>query len=197
MSALLALGLAGLAVSSSLRAADKDSDKKEKEKLIAAAREIITQTYGKSPDDQKKEAPELAKKYDIGHVMHAAFKPRDKGGLGIGAKPDAILPDSIELKIMALAKKAPTKAALTKEADDLVKAIEITRTIAEINTYWVPKKKEPGKDPKDWTKFNEDMKKGSEELIKALKSGDPAAVNKAATNLNSSCVNCHGVFRDS
>jgi hypothetical protein len=197
MCALLTLGLIGLVFSSGLRAADKDKDKKEKEKLLAAARDIITATYGKDPVQQAKDAPELAKKYDIGNVMHAAFKPRDKGGLGVGPAANPVLPDSIELKIMALAKKAPTKQALAKDANDLVKAIEVTRTIAEINGYWVPKKREPGKDPKDWTKFNEEMKKGSEELIKAIKSGDPAAVNKAATNLNSSCVNCHGVFRDS
>ena len=54
----------------------------------------------------KKEAADVAKKADLEDIMHA-YKPRlkdkAKGGLGVGPKPGAIQPDSIELKIGALA----------------------------------------------------------------------------------------------
>jgi cytochrome c556 len=47
-----------------------------------------------------------------------------------------------------------------------------------------------------WKKFNEEMRKGADELLEAAKGGDPKAVKTAANNLNASCTNCHATFRD-
>jgi soluble cytochrome b562 len=190
--------LAGPLVSSA-----DDTDKKEREKNIkndkAAADDVIKLADGGGV------AKDLAKKHEIGHVMHG-FKLRTKdgmppingrAGIGVGDKPGAIEPDGIEAKIINLSKKKPmSKAELTKEADALVKAAKITRAIAEINEFYTPEKKMGDKDPKDYRKYNQDMIKGSDDLIDAIKKGDPMQVKKVASKLNQSCNDCHGKFRD-
>jgi hypothetical protein len=128
-------------------------------------------------------------------VMHQ-FKPRLRGGLGIGPKPGAIKPDSIELKLLDMAKKPMSKAAIDKEAMDLTRSIEVTAAIAEVAHFYKPKEKKPGKDPAEWTKLMNDMQAGSRELIDALKTKAPKAIYDASVRLNTSCVECHAVFRD-
>jgi soluble cytochrome b562 len=191
LSALLALAILGLTVSPG------HSQNKQKQKELADARAAIEKLAGMSPADQAKAAADFAKKVGIDIGMHAAFKPRDKGGIGVGPQGAGIIPDSIELKIMALAKKAPTKMAVAKEGQAIEKMAQITRAMAEATGQWAPKEKKPGKDPKDWAKYTEDMKKGAQELEKAAKSGDPDAIKNAASKVNSSCVECHSKFRDS
>jgi hypothetical protein len=40
------------------------------------------------------------------------------------------------------------------------------------------------------------MSKAGVELGKEIKAGDPMKVKAAATKLDGTCKNCHGVFRD-
>src|SRR5262245_25240999 len=49
--------------------------------------------------DGKGKADAIANKAELGDVMQA-FKPRSKGGIGIGPTPDGIKPDGIELKFI-------------------------------------------------------------------------------------------------
>jgi hypothetical protein len=197
MRAIFGLAIVLLAAPTAFRADDEDRKqreeyRKQQAKDVAAARVMIQKLLEMCGQDQAREAPKLAKCFELGSVHHAAFKPRSKGGLGIGDKPGAIEPDSIELKIVALAKKAPDPERLAREAPDLIRAAEVTRAVAELTPYWA-RETSGARDREDWMRFSAEMKKGSEELIKAIKSGDPKAVHKAATNLNSACVNCHGV----
>ena len=192
---LLALGAFFLA-----SAHGRDDDDKEKAKKTEAAKEAVLKLVGDlggKDADVEKEAADVAAKHEIESVMNQ-FKPREKGGIGIGAKPGAIMPDAIELKLIALGnpKKLIPKADLTSQKADLQKMAETSLAVAEITPHYAPKKDEPGKLVKDWLKFTEDMKKQSKDLVGAVKSGDPKKVQKASLTLNSSCNACHTMFRD-
>jgi hypothetical protein len=165
--------------------------RKQREKEVARARVMIPRFAGLSATDQANEAPCVATKYDIGHVMHAAFKPRDKGGIGIGAKPDTVLPDSIELKIITLAKRTPAPAELAQEAAEIARMAAITRAVAELTRHWGPKQKNDPHDLKLWALYTDDMKRGADQLRQAARSREPDAVNEAATFLYDACINCH------
>ena len=90
------------------------------------------------------------------------------------------------------------KKELEKAKDDLVKAGWVCTAVARITHAYTPaKKKGEDRGPKEWKQDLVAMEKASKSLIDATKKGDPAAVKRAATELNSSCNNCHTVFRDS
>jgi hypothetical protein len=132
--------------------------------------------------------------------MRAAFKPRNKGGVGVGAaEPPAGMKDSVELAIidMATRRNNPGQPVLNNNNADLVKLAEITLAIAEINHYYKPTKVLPKKDPKDWQRLNDDMKASAKELIEAIKAKDQKKVTDAAKKVNTTCNDCHGIFRDS
>lgn len=166
--------------------ADEDAAKAQKD-ILDLAKDL------EGGKDVAAKVASIKKKYeDLNTLMHA-YKPRGKGGIGVGPKGPG---DGIELKIINLGKRALSKAALEKEKDDLVKAGYINLALAKITDAYAPAKPKGGKGPKDWKKHVEDMEKGSKDLIEAAKKGDAPALKKAAANLNNSCNNCHTDFRD-
>jgi hypothetical protein len=171
------------------------ADEEDKE-IADAVRKIAKAVAANKPDDAKKEAEALvAKRKDLGDVMNM-FKSRKAGGLGIGAKAGAITPDGIEAKVVALAKKKLTAAEVKGQAADLEKMGDDIAAISYVGDIHTPKKKDGAKDPKDWTKWMDDMRKGAKDLSKAAKAQDATAIKDAAMKANASCSNCHGVFRD-
>jgi cytochrome c556 len=184
--AALALGLCFLATTNRLRADDDD------EKAIKEAQETILKIAQGKDGEGKKLAEELAKKADLGNVMRV-FKPRSKGGIGVGPKGAN---DGIEFKIQALTKKELKSADLAKQGEDLAKMSEIAAAVGEVAHFFAPKTKMGNKDPKTWNQYVDEMKKASAELAKAAKAGDAPGVKTAANNLSSSCNQCHTDFRD-
>lgn len=145
-----------------------------------------------SPD---KAALDSLKKENLDDIMYL-FKLRKSEGFGVGAKPGAITPDGIELKIINLGKKT-IKGDLDKQADAIAEAAYRTAAIAEIALHKCPIPKKMGeKDPKDWEKWTKGMKDAAMDLAKAAKAKDPKKVEAAAKKLNDNCQQCHGVFRD-
>jgi soluble cytochrome b562 len=192
--ALLALGLFLLA---GVRAADEKDLKDNLEKVVKTAAD--------KPGDVEKAGADFAKANKIDNdsikdVMDYLGKrdPSDKKavGWGVGKSPGEIKPDGIELKLREMAKKAPTKTQMEKEKDALIELANRTAAVGSIALASPPKKKLPGKDPAEWKKWSEDMVKSSEEFKKAVQGGDLKTIKAAATKLNSSCVDCHGSFRD-
>jgi hypothetical protein len=172
------------------------ADDEEDKEIADAVRKIAKAVAANKPDEAKKEAEALvAKKKDLGDVMNM-FKARKNGGLGIGAKAGAIMPDGIEAKVLALAKKKLTAAEVKGQAADLDKMGDDIAAISYVGDVHTPKKKDGAKDPKDWTKWMKDMRDGANDLTKAAKAQDAAAIKNAAMKANASCSNCHGVFRD-
>jgi hypothetical protein len=151
----------------------------------------------------KKDAEALKTKYpDKLKKIMWVFKPRmedGEGGFGIGPKPGAYNPDGIETYIAF--KSNPmrgkvTAAELKNGADDFNRMADITIAMSEVSHQFTPTKKEPDKDPKDWTKLTDEMKKGAEDLKGAVKANDPVKAKAAFGRMYSACNNCHTKFRD-
>jgi hypothetical protein len=180
------MGMAGTA------GADADDDKA----ILAAQKDVVAlaRDIEKGADAKKvaRKAAAIKKKYeDLNHVMQL-YKPTPKKGLGVLPKGKG---DGIELKIIALTKRAP-KTDLTKyQKEYLFKLGYVNLAMAEVTRLYVPKPK-GGKTEKDWKQSCDDMAKATKELIGALNKSDPKAVKKAADNLNNACNTCHGDFRD-
>jgi hypothetical protein len=151
---------------------------------------------GKTDAEVKKEAEKVVKKHGLDYVMYN-FKPRERGyGLGVGAK--GLVPvkeDGIEYKIKALGETKIAAADLAKQSAALVRMCEVAGAISEMAAVTSPPKAKPGTPPGAWATLTADMKKGSKELLDAVKSGKPEAVQKAANNLDASCTACHAAFR--
>jgi len=200
--ALAALALSVALVSSAARSAGDEEDKKAYVAAQKAALDL-SRKLDKSggTEDTATLAKKIAKAHDLEYVMGAAFRPRAKGGVGVGEKePPPGLKDSVELAIIDMAtsrKPNPGQAILDKNNADFVKLAEITRAMAEINHFYKPEKAKPKKDPKDWQRLNDDMKASSKDLLDAVKAKDQTKVTAAAKKLNASCTECHNIFRDS
>jgi hypothetical protein len=144
--------------------------------------------------DGQGSAGDIAKKADLGDLMQA-FKPRAKGGLGVGTTADSIKPDGIEQKLIDLGKrKAMSKADVAKQGAAIAKAADVTKAIGDVTILYG--EKEGKKNPAKWKQYSEAMRKAADELAKAARKGDAAAIKTAATNVNASCADCHGEFRD-
>ena len=187
--AVLALALCGVTVN--VGRGDDDDDKLKE--AVAAAKVVIIKNLSGVDGPA---AMKLAKDHKMEATMKL-FKPKSKGGIGVGSLTSAGHKDSIELLIRDYALKSPTKAEVTKNADDLLKAAQATAVIAELTPHWGPAKDLPGgKTQAKWKALTKDMKEGSADLVAAAKAKDDKAVATAAQKLNSSCAECHKIFRD-
>jgi len=167
-------------------------------KKVAEAIQKLADTLAK-PDvaSAKKDAESLAKSIELDSVMDL-FKLRSKEGLGIGSKPGAITPDGIEAKVIALAKAKPlAEKDLDAQSEGLTQAGYIVAAVGLVAQHKCPVTKKMGdKDPKKWQEWTGDMHKGALDLAAAAKAKKPAELKAVATKLNSTCNNCHSVFRD-
>jgi cytochrome c556 len=205
---ILVLGVAALA---SPMSRGDDDEKEEKEniakakKLAAPLKNLVdavqtgkdNKAIAKTAEELDKEAGKLGDNDGLKYMMWAAYKLREKGGMGVGDKSDTIKPDGIEAKIISLAKKELPAAQLTKEADDLLRMAQVAKAIAEIVDLHTPKTI-PGnakRTPAAWNEFNQRQKAGANDLIDAVKANKPDKVLDATRNLYSSCTNCHTTFR--
>jgi cytochrome c556 len=134
---------------------------------------------------------------DQGYVM-TPFKVWKKGGNGLPEvlrigklKKDEW--NGIEEKVKALWK---TKADLKKQGPEIaLMAAQIAATAQLTDELPPVKQKEGDKDPKEWKKWSEDMRKFALELAAAAKKGDAAEVKKAAKRLDDNCTACHKIFK--
>jgi hypothetical protein len=177
---LLTLGIWVLAVFTPVGAFDDIADAQKDILKLAKAGKV-----------DAAQAKAIRKKYDdLGTIM-TIYKPKAKKGLGFNKTAQGI-----ELKIINMGKRALSKATLAKESKGLIEMAHINMVIAEISKQYAPSKPKGGKTPAMWNNYADETKKAAEALIKAVKSGDPARVKSAATNLNSACNGCHADFRD-
>jgi Cytochrome C' len=180
---MLALTLWSLTAHSA--ADDDDEDVKaarEAQKDLLQLAEAIDAHKG----DVGEQAKAIRKKYDELKPIMYIYKPRKKGGLGMGREGSGI---ENEMNRLGGTKSSPKKIEAVK--DDLIKAAKISRAVAELTDLYPPKK-----DVEKWKGYTKDMRKGSDELIEAAKGGDGVKMKKALINLNSSCTNCHSDFRN-
>jgi cytochrome c556 len=182
-----------------VRAADDDDDDKEdiaKAKKLADPLKKLIEAVEKG-DGVDKAAKDLDKAAtaELKPIMWAAYKTREKGGLGVGPKAGAITPDGVEAKMISMSKKPMTATQLDKESADLIRLATVSKGIADIAALHTPTKDDGKKKVDDWKKYNKLQKDAAAELEKAIKAKDPDKVLDSVKNLYSSCTNCHAIFR--
>ncbi|HBI45652.1 MAG TPA: hypothetical protein DDY78_22790 [Planctomycetales bacterium] len=184
----LALGVSVLAVA---RGRDKD-DEADKLKAAAAAAPDVQKLADAAGDPAalKKEAAVISAKDELLPIMWS-FKPRAKGGLGVGAKGEGI-----ELKLIGLGKKVLPANDLTAQGADLKRMAEVTRGIAEVTPSYAGKFTKTPAEAKEWKGYAEDMKKASDDLLAAVKANNGKSIKDVTNHLNASCNDCHTKFRD-
>jgi len=191
----LALAICLVAAPSTRSADDEEEEEKANVKEAKKATEKLKGLIDAIAAGKAKDVPALAKalngKTDLKHIMWAAYKPGEKAGVGVGA--DAT---GIEVKLITISKKPLTAAQLQKEGADLIRMAQVAQAMNEIAEMNTPAKNQGKKLIVDWKKFNAAQKTGAQDLINAVNKNDPKAAQTAATNLYSSCTNCHAEFRD-
>jgi cytochrome c556 len=186
--ALLALALWSLTAYS----ADDDGDKKEAQQAILKLVDSMKGNKG----DVKAQTAALKKRFDELEPIMWVYKSRKKGGLGIG-KDGEDIEQTIGKVGNARAKGWTAKKRLDMRAD-LAKVADLSRALAEVADLYAKKYNDnnTGKpNPAKWQEYVKQMRKGADELNKAVQGQDAAAIQKAAGNLSASCTNCHSDFR--
>jgi cytochrome c556 len=179
--ALLALGLWSMTAYS----ADDDDETKAIKEAQQDVIKLMDSIKGKK-GDVKAQAQAMKKKYEELKPIMWVYKPRKANGIGMDKDGAGI---ESELARLGGTKSNPAKVAQKKK--EIAKAADLSRAIAEVTELYVPKK-----NAAKWQGYVKDMKKASDELKKAAEDGDGAKIKKAINNLNASCTDCHGEFRN-
>ncbi len=179
---LLALGLW------SVTAYSQDEDDKKANKEAQEAVLKLVDSMKSKQGNVKSQMDSMKKKFDELKPIMWVYKPRNKGGLGMGKSGAGI---ENELGRLSGPKGRPNPAKNAELKKDLIMAAEISKAIAEVTDLYVPKK-----DVAKWKGYTKDMRKASDQLIKTTEGGNAAQVKKAITDLNASCTNCHSDFRN-
>lgn len=147
-------------------------------------------------DGAKSMADALAKKTEeIAEVMDL-FKPRKKGGFGVGEKPGSVEPDHIDQLLVKMSgPNPPAPATLKKHAAALEQMAYRTAAIALISGAKAPEKNQGKKTRKDWIAWSTEMHDGAIALAEAAKAMKVADIKSGASKTYGACANCHGVFR--
>ena len=107
--------------------------------------------------------------------------------------------DAIELQLLELGgRKSKTAKDIKDHAADWKRMTEVVRGIAAVTPPFGKKggfAKTPA-DEKVWNSLCDDMAKGSDDLIDAIKRDNEKDFKRAVDNLNKSCNDCHTKFRD-
>lgn len=187
---------AGLCFLSIVRARDDEDEKAKMEAAKKAASDVAKLADAATkPDDLKKEADAVVKKYDELLPIMWQMKPVERGGMQVG-KPGTFPNDSIELGLLQLGKKSPSAKVIGDRASDYQRMAEVIRGISSVTPSYAKKFAKSPPDEKVWNGLADDMAKGADDLIAATKGDDAAAFKKAVNNLNHSCNECHTKFRD-
>lgn len=183
--ALLGLGLW------SMTALSAGDDKKEGQEAVLKLVEAMN-----GGGNVQGQIAAITKKYDELEPLMWVYKPRKKGGIGMGKNGD----DDIELTLGKIGNpRAKAKLNAQKLAQwkaDLIKAGEMSKAIAEIADQGKYVQQYGKKNMAQWKKYTKDMRKGADDLIKAAKADNVAQVTKAAQILSESCTSCHSDFRE-
>jgi hypothetical protein len=159
------------------------------DKEAKGAREQVLQLAKEAEAGKKvtSKAAALGKRYEDLSALKVIYKARQRGGIGFGPRPTY----GIEQKIIDVTKKVLSPADLKKESAELVRLAHINIVLAEATRAHTPAKDFSRMTPKLWIQYVGDMKKASQDLIKAVKASDAKGVKTAATRLNTSCNECH------
>jgi len=191
---LVGLGLLALGVVITLAGRSTGGEEKYKKSVLKIAAAIEKGNSAAAQAEAKALAKSLKDFDEIEDVM-SVFKLREKNGIGVGTKPNAIVPDGVELKLLAIARDAPGQATVNKEAEALEKMSYVIAAVAEVAIARPPDKDDGKKKKKDFIRWAKQMREAAPGLAAAAKSKSPAEIQKAAAKINSVCTSCHMTFK--
>ncbi|MFO0866315.1 MAG: hypothetical protein U0744_17005 [Gemmataceae bacterium] len=184
--ALAAVGLMVVEISRSTAAQEKG--------LVEGINKVAEALKKGDKAGAAKLAEGVAKKFELDEIMHA-FKPRKKGGLGVGANPGTITPDGIEQNVQKLKRDVPPKADVDKNAEAYETMGYQVAALGEITRAKAPDSDKGKKTRKDWVAWSNDQTEAGLQLAKAAKSKGAQDIKTAADKVNTSCNACHSTFR--
>ncbi|MSQ94401.1 MAG: hypothetical protein EXR98_07575 [Gemmataceae bacterium] len=163
--------------------------------IPATVRKIAEMIKKKDDDGVKKTATAAAKNIEeLPDLMHM-FRPRNKGGLGIGEKPMANpTKDGLEVYLRDLARDVP--ATIAKQSEALETSGYWIAAMAELGHAKAPTKNMGKKTIKAWTDGMTDMRAAGIAFAKAATTKGAQEIKTAAAKVNATCNNCHSVFKD-
>jgi hypothetical protein len=174
----------------------------DKDKIPQARRIADLLTSGKLPSPRNGLVVVNMKKLFGGEVLAIMdhLRTKAKGGDGIHEALQTNIRlkgalNGIEEKVRSLAMKKLTDAAMKKSAAEMVLFGYRLAVFAEVTDDFVPAQKIGKKDPKVWHELSRQMRDSALEMAQASKKKDAAAVFDAGNRLNTSCNQCHSVFR--
>jgi cytochrome c' len=152
--------------------------------------EKMADALQKGNDSEARKMAGALKDADLEDIMNLMLprKAKGGGGIGVGPKAGAIMPDGIEKKIQALEKVAP-------KGDEEMKALERAGYIMHAISLTVGDKVPKGKKPMPWKKYSADYEKAAKDFTDAAKKKDPKAIQAAAAKLNNACLQCHNDYK--
>lgn len=163
------------------------------EKLKADVLKIAALEKAGKGDEAKKAGSALAGKVEGTEDLMHLFKPRTKGGLGVGPA-GAVAKDGVEMLILDLARDVAPATRLAKEGDHISDAgynvaalADITR---DIKQSWTAKKTQ-----KDWQKWSDEMRDAGLKFAAAAKAKGGQELKTASAKVRASCDGCHSIFR--
>lgn len=186
-------GLAGLLLSFGFLAGERS--RAADDKSLIESIQKLSAALEKNDSNAKKLAGEIAQKVDLEDLMHL-FALRAKKGLGVGAKPGAVMPDGLEKKLTELAKKPLDSKQVGDESEALTRMGYDMAALAAVAGAKPPAKDEGKKKKKDWIAFSDELREASLQLAAAAKSKKAADLHKAASKADGSCTKCHEIFRE-
>ena len=167
-----------------------------KKEVDVAVKEIADELKKGNKAAAKKMADDAAKNLDeISDMMHL-FRPRNKGGLGVGPIPLANpAKDGIEVMIRDLARDVP--GGIAKQAAGLEAMGYYIAAMGELANAAVGKAPSGGKKTKKaWTEMSEDMRVLGLAFAKASAAKGAQEIKTAAGRVNVNCNKCHSIFKE-
>ena len=132
---------------------------------------------------------------EIGDIMHM-FRPREKGGMGVGRKTFGTnkAKDGIEIMLRDLARDVPANVA--KQADALETMGYDIAAIAELSIAKEWPKDSGKKTKKAWNEYSAEMTNLGIAFAKAANGKGAQQIKTAAAKLNENCNRCHSIFKE-
>lgn len=141
----------------------------------------------------------LGKYGSLAELMNL-LKPKGKGGEGLAPALQSNVRlkgalNGVEEKIRALAKKALAGDRIGTEAKELELLGYKLAVLGEITIFYSQDVKKGKGTVADWNRLSLAMRDESLNLAAAAAKKDAQATFKAANTLNTTCTDCHGLFR--
>jgi hypothetical protein len=144
--------------------------------------------------DVRRGARFLRPKYEELDDLEKAYKPRRRGGVGVGPPSNA---DGIEYRLIVLQRRAQKRADPVAQRADVLRVAYHVIAITEVARLFAPDRpNHQGKGAKEWGDFADETIRGARDLAAAADAGDAETVRAAARRTFEGCVHCHEVFRE-